>query len=349
MPILIGIDNGNARLKTENFALNNSTKKEVLTPIVAKGEHLIFQDECYIFPKGTRTLVKHDKTEDEENYILTLLGIAREINYRKLYHPHQEVYEIDLAVGTTPLDYNLKAKAFKEYLLSYGDEVSFKYFDPNVNEVRSYTILLRNVEVYQQGLSLLASEEFYERFEDVNLIDIDIVDIGSYTTDYILLIEGQNQPEKSKSFDNMGTIRLFKDIELKIKKELNIRVSERHIERFLVSNHRGNISDKAIQMIESELLAYSRYIFQKLKEDDTVDFEQNGVAFMGGGSVILKPYLMQCIEEYLNEKGITNQHIFFFEDIKENAKGYAVYLMMSLGYSNYTDEGGYTDLENEDV
>lgn len=90
--IILGVDAGYGNFKTARTCFPTCIRRSEKEPAVS-GDYLEFNGVYYTLEDGHKDFVA-DKNEDEDNYILTLVAIAKELNARGL-----DKAKIHLAVG----------------------------------------------------------------------------------------------------------------------------------------------------------------------------------------------------------------------------------------------------------
>jgi len=120
--MLIAIDHGNRLVKGVHFEpfISGLVESEVkpfgANVLKYKGKYYQLSDQ--------RIPYRRDKTEDERFFLLTLFGIAKEIESQGAYH--SGVIRIELAVGLPPAHYGAQYAAFSRYFSGRGG-VNFSY------------------------------------------------------------------------------------------------------------------------------------------------------------------------------------------------------------------------------
>jgi plasmid segregation protein ParM len=137
-----------------------------------------------------------------------------------------------------------------------------------------------------------------------------VVDLGSYTADYIRIKNGQADLSVCDSLEH-GVIVLYNDIIKKVNADLDILLEESDIDAVI----RGNAADFPIQacnIIRAKAAVFVEELTGMLRER-AVDLRVGKTVFVGGGSILLRPYIERC-----DKIGSA----VFVEDIAANVKGY---------------------------
>jgi plasmid segregation protein ParM len=257
-------------------------------------EWLLFNNKYYI-PTNQRVTYLEDKTQTDEYFILTLFAISKEVKARNLEISKFE--DVILSVGLPP-----------SHIGRLGDEF-IKYFKKGfVNyeyNGEKFSINLKNILLFPQAYSAIVPD--FERYREIKKAYI--IDIGGYTTDVILLNNGQPDLTFCESLD-FGMIHLFNIIKRKIKLEYGNIPDEMQIDNTLETGEEiyGNMS----KIIEEEAEIYIDELFRTLVEMG-IDLKLSHSIFMGGGSLRLKRFI---------DKSSLIGKKYFIKNINANAVGY---------------------------
>ena len=144
--MLIAMDHGNKQCKLVRSApfISGLTESEV-RPF---GPDVLKYKEKYYQISGQRIPYRRDKTEDDRFFILTLFGIANEIEAAGAYAPG--IMRVQLAVGLPPAHYGAQHEKFTQYFFRRG-VVSFTY------RGKPYSISIDDVACYPQSYAAAVS------------------------------------------------------------------------------------------------------------------------------------------------------------------------------------------------
>lgn len=111
----MSIDTGNKMMKTNHFIFHSGIKRKEQK--ILPGEEGIFFKGINYLESNQRISYLEDKTIDDRYYILTLLGVAKELEKEGI---ETGIYEggtipIQLLVGLPPGDYGKQIRKFREY------------------------------------------------------------------------------------------------------------------------------------------------------------------------------------------------------------------------------------------
>lgn len=293
--MLIAMDHGNKQCKlvhSEPF-ISGLSESEV-RPF---GSDVLKYKEKYYQISDQRIPYRRDKTEDDRFFILTLFGIANEIEAAGAYMP--SIIRVQLAVGLPPAHYGAQNAKFTRYFSGRG-VISFVY------RSKSYSICIDNVACYPQSYAAAAS--ILPTLTTVPLALV--VDIGGYTMDYIRIKKGRGDLVSCDSLEN-GVIMLYNKIISKVRAAQDILLSEEEIDAILLKRSVQGLQD-VIPMVERCAQEFVSDLLSALRERQ-LELRTAPVVFVGGGSILLKQQI---------EASGKVAHPMFVEDIRANVKGY---------------------------
>ena len=293
--MIIAVDHGNSAIKSENFAFPSALEKHANKPPLASD--ILEYDGAFWTMSGQRIAYMMDKTKDERFFILTLIAIAKDMLQGGYLPP---AADIDLAVGLPPEHFSLMRESFTQYLKR--GKVQF-----NFNEM-STVINIRNVFVYPQPYAAVVPQGM--RLKDEPRIFI--VDIGGLTIDVLLLKNSVPDLHFCRSFEN-GVIPMANFIIGKIGAQHGIKVAEDQIAAAIKGDNKLVLPQNIIDDILIYAKQHTDMILDELREN-MVELKANPVIFIGGGAILLKPFI---------EKSPMIVKAEFVLDERANAKGYA--------------------------
>ena len=303
--MLIAIDHGNKQIKlvrSEPF-ISGLSESEV-RPF---GSDVLTYQEKYYQISDQRIPYRRDKTEDDRFFILTLFGIAKEIEANNAYVPG--IMRIQLAVGLPPAHYGAQNAAFTRYFSGRG-VVSFSYHG------KHYSIIIEDVACYPQSYAATAS--ILQTLTNVPLALV--VDIGGYTMDYIRIKKGRSDMVSCDSLEN-GVIMLYNKIISKVRAAHDILLSEEEIDAILSGQTVEGLQE-VVPVVERCAQEFTSDLLSALRERQ-LELRTVPVVFVGGGSILLKRHI---------QKSGKVAHPMFIEDIRANAMGYET--LYQLTHSN---------------
>ena len=296
---IIAVDTGNRYVKTPNFHFTAGLAELGQTEPILKVDNIKYKGNFYALTE-TRTGYIKDKTKNNNYYILSLFGIAKEL---ELAEPERKNFDedINLVIGLPPSHISLLKEKFKEYFMQDEGNVSFVYNEKHFN------IVIKDIQVLPQGYP--AALKYVGKYKDYPTSYI--IDIGGYTTDVFVLNKGMPDLNLCESVD-MGVIQMCNEVKTAVNREIGAEIGDIEIEETL----RGNNSlppafRKKIVEIASR---YVSELANKLYEKK-INFKLFPAVFVGGGSGLFENFLK---EEASSESA-------FETDVSANAKGYAIF------------------------
>lgn len=270
--MLIAIDHGNFAVKTTNHSFIAGLSDHTVKPPMT--DEILEYDGKYWTLSGRRLNYMRNKTRDERYFILTLIAIAKEMETNGRYTPFEKV---QLAVGLPPEHYGVLKDKFAQYFMRDG-VLKFVYRD------KAYSIIIDRVMVFPQAYAAVVPQSS----RIVNTPRIFIVDIGGYTTDVLLLKNGKLDFQFCRSLET-GIITMNNEIIRKVGALHDMRIEDEHISDVLCGNE-TILPDDVQETIKSATKLHANDILNQLRELQ-VDLRSNPAIFVGGGSILLRPFL----------------------------------------------------------
>ena len=310
---IIAIDHGNDSIKTRNHHFKTCLTEHLIKPPLEK-EIIKYKGKYYTL-SGERIPYMRDKTKDERFFILTLFALAKELEQDG--HSHL-LTSIDLAVGLPPEHFGKQKDNFSDYF-QHNTIIDFTYKDIPTS------VRINSVSVFTQAHAAVAPKIGSLRKASQTFI----IDIGGYTTDILLLRNGRIDINYCRSLE-IGIITMNNNLIGKINATHDMMIDDTHIMSIL----KGEATILPIQIQEIVHTAaeqHAQHILDKLRELK-VDLRSNPAVFIGGGSILLRPYISNSTQVSAPE---------FVEDIRANALGYELLLTTKL--NSASRYGGATD------
>ena len=289
----------------------------------SSGEYLEFDGKYYI-PTSERFAYEKDKTRSERALILTLFALAKEIDYQvtkarkdltlkdkqRLVNNYKE---IALGVGLPPTHYTRAridelTNYYKKYL---GNGIKFTWNDLEFN------LTMKACRVYPQGAAAASepSNSLRTKYPAYYLIDI-----GGYTVDIVKFVnDGIDGKWTSKE---EGILKMYDEIISEVQMNYDITLENSHIEDIL-ENRATIIADEVKQYIRQSAQKHADHILD-ISRQLGVEFKAYPIAFVGGGSLQLKDYIVR--NSLINEN-----NVIFLPDPCANAKGFARFIKAEVG------------------
>ena len=285
--LLCGIDRGFSTMKTAHFVFENGVKE--LGGEASLLTNTMFLNKRY-FKIGEGGLpLKDTKVEDGDYFLLTLVAIAREMDYYGLNDT-----KVCIAAGLPFTRFGQEKTEFKDYLHPGNRE--FQY------NGKEYYIKCSDVFLYPQCYAAVA-----DRLGKLPA-ELLIVDIGSKTVD--IIHTRKHIPVESDCITiPSALIQCMANINNVVYRKTNRTLTEEQIQQVMMYGN-APYSDKMVQIVREELAVFAKGIEAALKEHG-FDLEMTPVVYVGGGAGVMKRF-----------GSVTGRHIMHIEDVKANALGY---------------------------
>lgn len=294
VPIKIALDHGWSSIKGEHIFMENLVTQVDYTPLTNNGL-LEYRGRKYIIGQG-RLGKQATKTENDNYFLLTLAGIAKELNYQK----REKTTHVELYAGVPLTMFGAERKAFREYLW-HKEQFSFNF------EGVHYCFYLDKVKIYAQCYAAIAN-----RMGDMNRLRC--VDLGSWTMD-VLSVKDKIPMDKDAYTYEVGLITAFERIKKDGLPKVHCEIPEEDITDYIKGT---SVNDEFIPIIEKGLQEYADSVEAKLREIK-VDLKHENIIYVGGGASVMK--------KFGRTKG---RNIQYVTDVKANAIGYR-YLADNIG------------------
>ena len=300
--MLIAIDHGNRLCKGVHFEPFVSGLAE--SDVQPYGKDVLKYRGKYYQLTDQRIPYHRDKTEDDRFFLLTLFGIAKEIEAQNAYYPG--IIHVQLAVGLPPAHYGAQYVSFTRYFTGRGI-VSFTY------KKKPYSISIDDAACFPQSYAAAATIMQSLVSEPLALI----LDIGGMTADYLRVKRGEGDLSICDSLEN-GVIMLYNKIISKVRAEQDLLLSEDVIDAILLEQPGHSLGGVA-PLVRNLAQEFVNDLLSAMRERQ-LELRAGPVIFVGGGSILLKKEI---------ERTGKVAHPIFIEDICANAKGYALLHQLS--------------------
>ena len=302
--MIIGVDHGYGNMKAARRCFKTALVKYDSEPVLSR-DYLEYEGKFYVIGEGHKGFVA-DKQSDEDNYILTLAAIAKELEARGMKNA-VNMARVHLAVGLPLKWVQTQREAFRQYLMK-NRVVEVRY------KGRVYRLEFVGCTVMPQCYSAVA--ENLKEFKGITLL----ADIGNGTMNLMYLNNGR--PMESKSWtEKLGVFQCYQKIHNLVQDNTGECLMTEVIESFLRTGE-TDLPEKYAELMKQATVAYTEEIMQKLK-DHEFNAELMRVFFMGGGARLIEQF-----GKYNPERTVFNH------DIRANAKGYEYYCYMLLRHQN---------------
>lgn len=286
--LLCGLDHGFSTMKGTHVIFDNGVE-QLGGEATLSNNTLIYNGKNYKVGEGRLPMMK-TKTEDESYFLLTLAGMAKELD---VYH--RQNTNVILAVGLPFSRFGQEKKEFRNYLYRKG-EICFQYSG------KEYRICMKDVLVFPQCYAAIADRMRMYGAESL------IVDIGSKTVD-VIHVQKYVPVERESTSIPEALIQCMENIKSSVYQICNKKVSEDIICHMIVDGD-AMIPGDCKSVITDGLRNFAKGIEAKLSELG-FDLEMMPVVYAGGSAMVMKRY-----------GTMRGNHVHYLEDIRANARGY---------------------------
>ena len=285
---IIGVDHGYGNIKTANHTFKAGVAAFDSEPVF-QTNMLTNNGKYYLIGEGHKEF-SADKITDGEYYILTLAGIAMELNIYGLTEAN-----VHIAAGLPLKWVSQQKKAFSDYLLRVPD-VRFTFNKQN------YHIRISGVNVFPQGFAAIQDTAAAMKGMTV------LCDIGNGTMNVLFMKEGKPDPLKLYT-EKLGTQQCVIAAKTAIQDKYHVNIDESIIEDVLRTGT-ADIADDWMNVIRDTAKDYVKKLFAVLRR---YDYEPSLMRLyvVGGGGCLIRNFA-----EYDENRVTINS------DIRATAKGY---------------------------
>lgn len=295
--VRIAVDHGNRNMKTCSQVFTTGLTIQDKKP--ARGEKFLFYEGKYYVLSENRIPYQRDKTQDDRFFILTLFAIVKELEENSQIQP-EDVIQVDLPIGLPPKHYAELCERYEAYFKRQGKIHDINYCGS------TYHITIGEVMAFPQDYAAMMT--MIEKLQQIPKVVG--IDIGGFTTDYLLMRKGNPDMEARDSMEK-GVITMYNKIISGINSEYDILLEESDIDSILQGNTEF-YEEAVVRMTEGMVQDFVKDLLNSIRERG-IDTKAAYTVFIGGGAKLLSHFLEQSdrLGKYT-----------FIEDISANAKGY---------------------------
>lgn len=206
--VRIAVDHGNRNMKTCSQVFTTGLTIQDKKP--ARGEKFLFYEGKYYVLSDNRIPYQRDKTHDDRFFILTLFAIVKELEENPQIQP-EDVIQVDLPIGLPPKHYAELCERYEAYFKRQGKIHDINYCG------RTYHITIGEVMAFPQDYAAMMT--MIEKLQQIPKVVG--IDIGGFTTDYLLMRKGNPDMEACDSMEK-GVITMYNKIISGINSEYDI-------------------------------------------------------------------------------------------------------------------------------
>lgn len=297
--LIIGVDHGYGNVKTRHTVTRTDVIKQDKKPAFSSN-YTPYDGSYFIIGEGHKGFIS-DKQEDMDNYVLTLMAIAKELKLRNLASA-----KVHLAVGLPLKWVQAQREDFKRYLMQ-NRTAGFRY------KGIDYSVEFTGCTVMPQCYSAVA--ENLRNYNGMNLL----VDIGNGTMNVMYLNNGRAMESRAWT-EKFGVSQCALKIRNRVLDETGTKMPDEVVENFLKTGA-ADVAELYAGLMKEAAAEYVAEIFQKLRDYDYNE-KLMKLYFIGGGARIV-----EAVGTYDSER------TFFNHDIKATAKGYEYFCYMKMKHS----------------
>ena len=294
--IILGVDAGYGNFKTARTCFPTSVTKSMSEPTISK-DYVEYNGAYYILGDGHKDFVA-DKHEDEDNYVLTLAAIAKELKARGL-----NTAKIHLAVGLPLKWFQTQREDFRRYMLQ-NRHLDYRYAG------KRYVVDIDDCTVMPQCYAAIA--ENLKEFKGMNMV----ADIGNGTMN-ILYINNKKAVESRCWTEKFGVNQCMIAAKNAVLDSFGVKIEEVTIEQVLRYGT-ADIGKPYLDCITAIAKRYVADIFATLRRYE-YNPELMRLYIVGGGGCLVRNF-----GQY-DETRVT-----ILDDICATAKGYEYLAHASL-------------------
>lgn len=295
--VRIAVDHGNRNMKTCSQVFTTGLIIQDKKP--ARGEKFMIYEGKYYILSENRIPYQRDKTQDNRFFILTLFAIVKELEGNSQIQS-DDVIQVDLSIGLPPKHYAELCEKYETYFKG-GSRIHKVTYCSN-----EYHITIGEVMAFPQDYAAMMT--MIEKLQPIPKVVG--IDIGGFTTDYLLMRKGNPDMEACDSLEK-GVITMYNKIISGINSEYDILLEESDIDSILQGNTEF-YEEAVVHLTENMVEDFVKDLLNSIRERG-IDTKSAYTVFIGGGAKLLHHFLEQSdrLGKYV-----------FIDDICANAKGY---------------------------
>lgn len=293
---IVAVDHGYGNVKTANTVTSTGLVAYDTEPIFS-GSILEYDGKFYRVGEGHKPFVAN-KATDDDNYTLTLMAIAKELNIAGIREA-----DVHLAAGLPMTWIRRQREAFRAYLLR-NERVTFRF------NGKDYRVRFVGCSLFPQGYPAIINR--LSEFKGTSVL----ADIGNGTMNVLYL--ANRKPVESKCWtEKLGVDQCVTAARNAVLDNLGVKIDDGIVEQVLRTGT-ADIAKPYLDCITGAARQYAGTIFDTLRR-----YEYNPdlmrLYVVGGGGCVLRHF-----GEYDRER------VTFIEDICATAKGYEYLAYMAL-------------------
>ena len=294
--LIIGIDHGYGNIKTSGTVTPTGITRLDGTPTFTKNT-LFFEGSYYLIGEGHKEYLA-DKWLDEDNYLFTLMGIARELNREGITSA-----DVHLAVGLPLTWVNRQREDFRKYMLQ-KEKIDFRYED------KLYSVRIVGCSVFPQGYAAVVPN-----LKDMTGLNM-LADIGNGTVNIMKI--NNRKPLTTQSFtEKMGVNQCVKTASNAMMNKLGVTIDESIIQS-MIRYGKADIAAEYADVLRQAITEYADSIFALLRKYE-YDPKMMRLYITGGGGKLIE-----------NFGTYERDRVTIIGDICASAKGYEDFALVQM-------------------
>lgn len=297
--VVLGIDVGNNDTKGSYVSIPSGYAVQKHQGMALNNEYMIYNGKYYVSVNDRFPYVK-DKTVDEHMYILTLMAIVKDIEamFADLSPEERkrriaQIKTVHLGIGLPPTHMSMLSQSYLNYYRIMSNNgangpVKITYngnkYEFNFGKLRAYPQNYAAIATYQMpDNSLLKKYDTYR-----------MVDIGGYTVDVVSMIPNigaaGSKPDPKDSFSlELGINKFIESMIPIIDRETGLTLQRMVIVDILMGRPTA-LDDTVKTMVLDYAEDWTNDMLNTIANEG-VNFKAYPTLFMGGGSMLLMPYI----------------------------------------------------------
>lgn len=235
--IRIAIDHGNRNIKTVHTVFTTGISESDMSP--GRGiDYLEYNGKFYV-PSNRRILYQREKTADQRFFLLTLLGIAKELEL----NPNIEkgdLIQVQMPIGLPPKHFAELYDKYESFFRGTGEMLQFNY------KQKEYHVTITDVMAFPQDYAAI----MLQHREIRSYPKVVGVDIGGFTTDYLMFRSGIEDMEICDSMET-GIISLYNRITARMRADYDVLLEEADIDS-IIQGKKGFYEEKVVRAVLQE-------------------------------------------------------------------------------------------------
>ena len=231
------IDHGNRNIKTVHTVFTTGISESDISP--GRGIDYLEDKGKFYVPSNRRILYQRDKTANQRFFLLTLLGIAKELEL----NPNIEkgdLIQVQMPIGLPPKHFAELYDKYETFFRGTGEILQFNY------KQKEYHLTITDVMAFPQDYAAI----MLQHREIRSYPKVVGVDIGGFTTDYLMFRSGIEDMEICDSTET-GILSLYNRITARMRADYDVLLEEADIDS-IIQGKKGFYGEKVVRAVLEE-------------------------------------------------------------------------------------------------